>query len=358
MSQTTCSKLLDYSKFPSQVRLPDILGYTRKAFATKYNPHQLQVEPDSYKWFDSYGIIPDHKRQIFLAAGLGLMTSMCYPDTDLENFRITLDFVLWLFTFDDMTDAGALDDVETMKLAINLIMKVLRDPETPAPKFKVAAALRSCFNRMRSNSSLSTIQRTIEAIDFYTQAVLQQKINRADDRVPTIEEYIKLRRDTSAMRIAFVGIEYALRLALPQEVHDDPIVMELALAGNDILTWANDIYSFPIETSRGDTHNFVCVAMWNNDLDLENAIAYVDQMTRNRLQEYIDAKAKLRSFGTDIDEQVLRYIQGIEHCVQGFLEWTFMTPRYFGIDTARVKETLIVDIVAPIALDAPIAVEA
>ncbi|KAF8699596.1 Terpene synthase, partial [Rhizoctonia solani] len=347
MPQSTCTKLLDYSKLPSQIRLPDIIGYTSKVFATRYNPNQLQAEAESYQWFDSYDIIPESKRQKFFGSGLGLMTSMCYPDAQFERFRITLDFVLWLFTFDDMTDAGALDDVERMKLAIGLTMQVLQDPKVPTPKFRIAAALQSP----------STTKRTIDAIDFYTKAVLEQKMNRKEDRVPTIVEYIQLRRDTSAMRIAFVGIEYALGLALPSEVHDDPIIVELALAGNDILTWANDIYSFPIEASRGDTHNFVCVAMWNLQLDLESAIAYVDQTIRNRVQEYIDAKAKLRSFGVKTDLEVAQYIQGIEHCVQGFLDWTFITPRYFGANTTKVKETLTVDIIAPVALDAAISVE-
>jgi hypothetical protein len=35
---------------------------------------------------------------------------------------------------------------------------------------------------------------------------------------------------------------------LPDEVVNHPIVKELADAGNDILTWANDIYSFPVST--------------------------------------------------------------------------------------------------------------
>ncbi|CCO34394.1 hypothetical protein BN14_08492 [Rhizoctonia solani AG-1 IB] len=245
MPQNTCSELLDYSKLPSQIRLPDIIGYTSKAFAARSNPSHLQAEIESYKWFDSYDIIPDSKRQTFFGSGLGLMTAMCYPHAEPEHFRITLDFVLWLFTFDDMTDAGALDDVDKMKLAIDLTMQVLRDPETPTPKFKIAAALQS----------LSTIRRTIDAIDFYTRAVLQQKINRVGDRIPSIDEYIQLRRDTSAMRIAFVGIEYALGLELPAEVHEDPIVMELALAGNDILTWANDIYSFPVSATESSSWN-------------------------------------------------------------------------------------------------------
>jgi hypothetical protein len=142
-------------------------------------------------------------------------------------------------------------------------------------------------------------------------------------------------------------LEYSLGLELPDEVHDDPIVAELALAGNDILTWANDVYSFPvsgsmkrnsstviltrfsvqIEQARGDTQNLVFITMWNKQLDLEGAMDYVDQLTRKRVQEYVDAKAQLRSFGPDLDDKVALYIQGIEYWVQGAIDWTFMTPR-------------------------------
>lgn len=44
-------------------------------------------------------------------------------------------------------------------------------------------------------------------------------------------------------------LEYSLGLDLPEEVHNDPIIAELSLAGNDILTWANDVYSFPVSGS-------------------------------------------------------------------------------------------------------------
>jgi hypothetical protein len=48
-------------------------------------------------------------------------------------------------------------------------------------------------------------------------------------------------------------LEYSLGLDLPEEVHNDPIIAELSLAGNDILTWANDVYSFPVSGSLNRT---------------------------------------------------------------------------------------------------------
>lgn len=56
---------------------------------------------------------------------------------------------------------------------------------------------------MRENSSPATVQRMIKAFDMYTQATLQQTTNRSVDKVPSIQEYIQIRRDTSAVKIGF-----------------------------------------------------------------------------------------------------------------------------------------------------------
>jgi hypothetical protein len=67
--------------------------------------------------------------------------------------------------------------------------------------------------------------------------------------------------------------------------------------------------------------------MWNKQLDLEGAMDYVDQLTRKRVQEFVDAKAQLRSFGPELDPKVALYVLGIEYWVKGAIDWTFMTPR-------------------------------
>ncbi|KAH7334147.1 isoprenoid synthase domain-containing protein [Rhizoctonia solani] len=358
MSEFPTPHLVTSATLPSQLYLPDVSAYTSKVFGLKTNPHHRQAEIESYEWYDSYGIHTEAKRQKFFDSGFGLMTALCYPDCDFAHLRVVTDFVLWLFSFDDLTDAGGLDSIQGMKRAVDVTMKVLRDPTSSPPRFKVAAILHSYFNRMRQVASPATIRHFVDAVDFYTQAVYQQKVNRSTDTTPTIEEYIQLRRDTSAMKIAWAVLEYSLDMDLPDEVVNHPIVKELADAGNDILTWANDIYSFPIEFARGDTHNFVCVAMEHNKLGLDDAIEFVNKLTRKRLDEYVETKAKLPSFGPGVDEQVAQYILGIEYCVQGFIDWTFMTPRYFGDEAAKVKETGMVNLMAPITLDAHVVVEA
>jgi hypothetical protein len=181
------------------------------------------------------------------------------------------------------------------------------------------------------------------------------------------------------------ALEYSHGIELPDEVHSDPVVSELALAGNQILTWMNDIYSFSVsplawlpcfndakferaqlEQAKGYTHNILFVVMSNKKVELQAAVDFVEEMIKKRIKEYLDTKASLPSFGPELDNQVTRYIQGIEYCIQANINWSLMTPRklflsiswlcdihvlgigYFGPDFAKVKETRLVKLMAPI----------
>lgn len=67
--------------------------------------------------------------------------------------------------------------------------------------------------------------------------------------------------------------------------------------------------------------------MWNKKLELQDAIDYVDQLLRKRVDDFMDAKKQLRSFGPDLDDKVASYILGIEYWVRGSAHWIFETPR-------------------------------
>lgn len=104
----------------------------------------------------------------------------------------------------------------------------------------------------------------------YVLAARNQVGNRERKECPTIEEYVALRRDTSAIKVSalhivslvhqrltvcsqvtYACIEYTLQIHVPDEAFHHPIMESLCEAGNDILSWANDIYSFDNEQANG-----------------------------------------------------------------------------------------------------------
>ncbi|CAE6455443.1 unnamed protein product [Rhizoctonia solani] len=262
-----------------------------------------------------------------------------------------MDFILWTFAFDDMADSGELDS-EGLKHTVGMIINVLRDPDAPISEIKIIAALQSIINRMRANGGCRAVQHVIEAVGDFSRTIIKESVNKAENYVETIEEYITTRRSTSAVEQVYAMSEYAHCLDLPDEIHCNPIIVELGTAGNDILSWANDIYSFPAEDSRGQLHNFVYVAMHNNRVGLQGAVDYVYQRIQTRVEEYMALKAQLPSFGPRLDNQAAQYIQGIEYTVQACIEWYFITPRYLGTDAQEAKETGVVKLRVPISTKA------
>lgn len=76
-------------------------------------------------------------------------------------------------------------------------------------------------------------------MDLYFQAVATEAANRERKLLPGLEEYIALRRNTSACKPAWALIEFANGLAIPDEVMEHKCLFTLGEAANDLVTWAN-----------------------------------------------------------------------------------------------------------------------
>lgn len=200
----------------------------------------------------------------------------------------------------------------------------------------------SFWERACETASEGTQRRFIETTQLYVDAICRQVVNRRHDEIPTIETFVKLRRDTSAVKLVFALVEYSLNLDLPDEVFEDPMIQSLEEGANDILTWANDMYSFNVEQSKGDTQNLVVIAMNELGLDVQGAVDYVGDMIRQRIDQYVMEKHCVPSWGEEVDAQVAKYVEGLEDWVIGVLHWSFDSERYFGAEHERIKRDRIV----------------
>ena len=102
-------------------------------------------------------------------------------------------------------------------------------------------------------------------MDLFFIAVAKQADDRANGRVPDLESYITVRRDTSGCKPCFALIEYAARIDLPDEVMSHPVIMAMEEATNDLVTWSNVSLASPfrglasgkLTLSRFSGHLFV-----------------------------------------------------------------------------------------------------
>ena len=82
-------------------------------------------------------------------------------------------------------------------------------------------------------------QRFVETVGSYLDGTVRQAVYRDDDVIPSVDSYIALRRETSALRPCFVFVEFAARIDLPDEVYYHPVLSSMELAANDWVSWTN-----------------------------------------------------------------------------------------------------------------------
>jgi len=122
-----------------------------------------------------------------------------------------------------------------------------------------------------------------------------------------------------------------------------------------------DIFSYNVEQSRGDTHNMIVILMHYHGLTLQEAIDYVGNLCEATINAFMENKERLPSWGAEIDQMVANYVQGLQDwivgyvtssfpslylCLTGFLSrslhWSFQTRRYFGSEGTEIKKHRIV----------------
>lgn len=210
---------------PRYFTLPDFIATF--PFNLRVNPHYQNHARPSYEWLDSFGVHPNVKhRDAFQAMDFALLTAMCYPDADGKQFRILCDYINALFAFDDLTDEGALrKDGDGTRKASDIVMKALHDPKAFKTPFKVGNVFSRYFDCYFKPRCLSLIlmyeawvysfwgraldlgvsqgcqRRFIETTDLYVCAVHEQVMNRAENKILDIEDFIELRRDTGALKV-------------------------------------------------------------------------------------------------------------------------------------------------------------
>jgi len=82
-------------------------------------------------------------------------------------------------------------------------------------------------------------KRFIHTMDLFLKAVTTQARDRTAGEIPDLEDYIAVRRDTSACLPCWALIEYTHGLDLPDEVMEHPIIQSLDEAVNDLVSWSN-----------------------------------------------------------------------------------------------------------------------
>ncbi|KAF8163642.1 isoprenoid synthase domain-containing protein [Crassisporium funariophilum] len=333
------------SEQPTSFILPDLVSHCN--FKLTYHVNGDEIAQQSVDWLDTN--CPDlnaKQRRALRGLQAGELTAFCYHNAAPERLRVVSDFMNYLFHLDNISDGMMTRETDVLSdVVMNALWytdkympTALPGKEQPADELNPGKLARDFWGRCIPKCGPGAQGRFKETLELFFEAVNIQARARDEGIIPDLESYIDVRRDTSGCKPCWALIEYALDIDLPDFVIEHPIIEALNQGTNDLVTWSNDIFSYNVEQSRGDTHNMIVILMVYHGHTLQSAIDYVGDLCAQTIDTFSANKKKLPSWGPEIDDMVERYVQGLQDWIVGSLHWSFQTHRYFGTKGQEVKK--------------------
>jgi hypothetical protein len=298
------------------------------------SPHAQAANDWLPGWLLRCGVPSDSLTYQRLAgARIGDYAGRLYPAASPGRLRLLTALFAWFFLLDDEFDSVADPQQQRLHRLAAEILTLLRAPH---PTACPAAALDGPARRMLTgpwrvltgSTPAWWRDRFIDAVAEHLAGAVREAVNKSTGHRPDPTEYIELRRATSAANVAYTLIEFATGDPAPDAVFHHPRIREYADAGNDLLSWYNDLYSLPGDLLVAGGHNLVVAVAEANRITIPAAVAVTAQRWRSQMGRFADRRAAVPSFGPVHDRSVGALLDGIGNTVRGTIDWSAETNRY------------------------------
>jgi 5-epi-alpha-selinene synthase len=258
-----------------------------------------------------------------------MLIARAYPNVELEALQIVTDWCTWLFLMDDQCDeAGIGKDPEQLTRMHTQLLGVLRGVRPSQREEPLTHGLWDLYTRFVTHAPPGWLERFSTSVAQYFAANVWEATNRRQGTIPNTATYRAMRPFTSAVYPCLLLIELAEHLHLPSEVHNHPDVQRLAQMTNNVISWANDIFSLDKERRQGDVHNLALILAHEQKLTLQVALDRVGALHDAEVRAFISLAAQLPAFEPAVDADLQRYVLGMRFWMRANFDWSIITTRY------------------------------
>ncbi|MEU2718290.1 hypothetical protein [Streptomyces sp. NPDC007205] len=156
--------------------------------------------------------------------------------------------------------------------------------------------------------------------------------------VPTVEEYTMQRHSSSGGLYAFEVQAWGQDLRMTDAERNHPTVVAAANAANMVISWDNDLISYPKEERHGEEKgNSVGVMAHQLCCSPQDAVAEVTAVRDRVMSLFLALHEKLTHTGSD---DVRQFVDLLAHIIRGHLDWAVAIPRYREITDHKEPPTL------------------
>jgi hypothetical protein len=254
-----------------------------------------------------------------------------YPEATEADLRVLTTLFTWFFLVDDACDGPHRLTPEQIRALRDGTLALLHDG-TRAPQAGLTGPLRRllalAWREPRRRMPAHWRQRFAEAVARHLDGTWQEAVNKEAGRRPSVDEYVELRRSTSAAEVSYPLVEFVNGRTLPDPVYHHPLLRQIARTGNDLLSWYNDMASLERDRATAGGHNLVLALEAELGIPEAEAVERAAERWREAMRRFVALRATVPSFGPAVDEAVADHLDGVAYAVRGTIDWTFESARY------------------------------
>ncbi|GFJ79322.1 terpene synthase family protein [Phytohabitans houttuyneae] len=177
------------------------------------NPVISPYAEETHGWLDgwtrSHGL-PDVYADRLAEGGIARYAARLYPDASPGDLRVLSALFTWFFLIDDECDRASVPEPRRVRALVGGALSLLRgEAGTRGLPGPLGSMLADAWREPQSRMPARWRARFVGAVEHHLSGVVVEARNKAGGHRPGVEEYVELRRATSAAYVAHTLIDFA-----------------------------------------------------------------------------------------------------------------------------------------------------
>jgi hypothetical protein len=302
----------------------------------KISPHADEVQRYALHWATRHGLLERPRTQAaFAGAKFANLMARAHPGAGAADLGLATAWLTAIFALDDLLETGLVEDPERMLGGVEAVLTWLRAPDGTVNTTvrdvlgrPIGCALADVWRRTVPRVSPAWRERFVDHVREYLNGTIWESGNRAKGRLPTVAEYVRMRRHSAAAEMFFDLIEPMHGVELPDAVLSDPHYLGARHAAGTAIGLFNDLISWRKEVAVGDLHNIVFIVREERRLTLADAVHAAVAEHDAQVAAFMSACDGLRQGRWGADPVVATGVDDIAHWLRGNLDWSLESGRY------------------------------
>jgi terpene synthase-like protein len=306
-------------------------------FPSYISPDVPRARARHLAWVSALDLWPTaDAKKAYQAADFPLFVGHTHPWAVGEDLDLVTDLIGWSWLWDDSLDRPGPRQASPARVRIRLdaYRGAMAGRASNCVEAPLVVAWRQLLDRLAERTFDAWRERHLRHWEATFDAYLHEAENNSLGIVPSLDEYLPMRRSAGGMDICLDWVEAAGRYELPAHLHASPEILALRRDEQDVVAMTNDLFSARNEWDSGNTDNIVHVIAQQEGCPWEKAASQVRTLIASALQDFSETEQRLWSTPTfmslppAVQADTRQFVDAMKAWMRGSLEWHLTSPRY------------------------------